>query len=230
MHLFIVPEPEKKFLDYHPGLAAKRAVDLHTRKSTPEESKAFLKAGNLAYIEAMRDFQDVMHREVFAPLGLDRYGPRKERLSRQEQKIATEKRAALKKEADTVAQDRAALKKEAAKELADIEAKKKEAGADIEARRASLMTFEKELEGRTAIFNLARKESPLKDLLGERVLGGMRENEMMSDQKEFLDSFFEGLGEYMKKIAAQIFKNKSKKQPQQQPQQQVEKEKTYRGR
>jgi hypothetical protein len=65
----------------HPGVVAKAECMSNPRALTlnPKDRN---KAGNRAYCEAMRAWQDDLHAEVFAPAGLLRAGPRRERLTR----------------------------------------------------------------------------------------------------------------------------------------------------
>ncbi|WP_139284001.1 hypothetical protein [Rubrimonas cliftonensis] len=80
-HVYAV-EPARGRVDaLHPGVAAKQALMSDVRAMTLT-AKDRNKAGNRAYCEAMRDWQDEIHAEVFAPAGLLRVGPRRERRSR----------------------------------------------------------------------------------------------------------------------------------------------------
>ena len=71
LHFYAVEPPGKPF-DLHPGITAFRKTQGKGKK--------------LAMIQAMRDFQDDFWRNVSAPFGLPKLGPRKQRLTRAEWK------------------------------------------------------------------------------------------------------------------------------------------------
>lgn len=110
LHVFAV-DPIRGRVDHlHPGRVAKEAVN----KSGEEKSKARGKRANIAYCDAMRAWQNELHKEVFAPAGLLRVGPGRERWSRREygrakalarELVSREKRAAA-LEAQMIAQER----------------------------------------------------------------------------------------------------------------------------
>jgi len=80
LHVFAV-DPIRGRVDHlHPGRVAKDAVN----NSGEEKSKDRGKRANVAYCDAMRAWQDDLHREVFEPAGLLRIGPGRARWSREE--------------------------------------------------------------------------------------------------------------------------------------------------
>ncbi|MGK7653818.1 hypothetical protein ACSQ76_15795 [Roseovarius sp. B08] len=78
---FYALDPMRGRVDHlHPGKAAK--ADFHLEhKDSEEDPKDVRKAGNRAYCDAMRAWQDSIHENVFSPAGLLRRGPRATRLS-----------------------------------------------------------------------------------------------------------------------------------------------------
>lgn len=74
-------DPQQGRVDHlHPGKAAK--AEFHaTRTGTGDDPKDVRKAGNRAYCDAMRVWQDGIHENVFRKAGLLRRGPGVERLS-----------------------------------------------------------------------------------------------------------------------------------------------------
>lgn len=80
LHVYAV-DPVRGRIDHlHPGRVAKDAVN----NSGEEKSKDRGKRANVAYCDAMRAWQDDLHREVFEPAGLLRIGPGRARWSREE--------------------------------------------------------------------------------------------------------------------------------------------------
>jgi len=66
--------------DLHPGEVAKKAA----YEAEPGNAKAKTKAGNIAYKAAMVDFQERFYQEVGKKHGLDRVGPKRQRLTQPE--------------------------------------------------------------------------------------------------------------------------------------------------
>ena len=77
----------------HPGRTAKKAF--HEAHKDGEDRKAVAKAGNKAYCDAMRGWQDGYYEGVFDLAGLMRYGPRRARLSTSEYRRHAAAKAAL---------------------------------------------------------------------------------------------------------------------------------------
>ena len=73
IHFYVVPLPGEKFDQVHEGRRASAVAKAEGKKKGEQ---------NLAYIEAMRCFQDEFSDEVALPNGLTRIGPRGRRLSR----------------------------------------------------------------------------------------------------------------------------------------------------
>jgi hypothetical protein len=131
VHLYGL-DPAKGRVDHlHPGRSAKTAFH-ETHKGKP--AKDVKKAANAAYCDAMREWQNDLHRDVFSDAGLLRFGPRRARLSTAEYnklKAAKAQEAVDRKRADAAKTRRATY--EGA--LADIV---REAGSAIqESARAS---------------------------------------------------------------------------------------------
>ncbi|KUF09045.1 hypothetical protein [Pseudoponticoccus marisrubri] len=127
LHVFAV-DPVRGRVDHlHPGRVAKEAVN----QSGEKKSKDRGKRANVAYCDAMRAWQDKVYEEVFAGVGLMRFGPGRGRWTRKEYGRAK----ALQKDIAT---------REA--RLADLDAWE---GAQ-EVRQAELDAREKALEGSEA--------------------------------------------------------------------------------
>lgn len=78
---FYALDPKRGRVDHlHPGKAAKAEFHLE-HKDSEEDPKDLRKAGNRAYCDAMRAWQDGIHENVFSPAGLLRVGPHASRLS-----------------------------------------------------------------------------------------------------------------------------------------------------
>lgn len=80
-HLFALDPVKGRVNHLHPGVAAKQAFadDLRNAALSKKDRNS---GGNRAYCDAMREWQDTLHNEVFKVHGLLRTGPRRERLSR----------------------------------------------------------------------------------------------------------------------------------------------------
>jgi len=110
-----------------------RADGLHPGKAAKAQYGTDQKAGNRAYREAMREWQDEYHAAVAVDFGMARLGPKNRRLSR----------------ADWLA-EKAALQEEAQRRR-ELEEK----AAQVEARNAALDRREKELAGREMRLSMA---------------------------------------------------------------------------
>lgn len=89
-HWGVVPELEPdrrlRISTVHPGRAAYDRAYAATKKNS---------AGRRAYKAAMRQWLEDLHLAVYAPLGISRFGPRRQRLSRREYKVHQQADAAL---------------------------------------------------------------------------------------------------------------------------------------
>jgi hypothetical protein len=82
LHFWCLPDdPSADATLLHPGKAAKRETEARL-KSEGVKPREAVAAGNRALKEAMRGWQDSYHRDVGAPLGMHRDGPKRRRLSR----------------------------------------------------------------------------------------------------------------------------------------------------
>ncbi len=82
LHFWCLPDdPSADATLLHPGKPAKRETEARLKEegAPPREAVA---AGNRALKSAMRDWQNSYHRAVGAPLGMNRDGPKRRRLSR----------------------------------------------------------------------------------------------------------------------------------------------------
>ncbi|MBO1360942.1 hypothetical protein J2D73_14220 [Acetobacter sacchari] len=80
LHAYVLPTtPNMRAADLHPGARAKRRA---------MDAGASNKAGDIAYKEAMRLWQDSYWQDVGARCGLERIGPARQRLSRAEWRTA----------------------------------------------------------------------------------------------------------------------------------------------
>ncbi|MGO4441618.1 hypothetical protein [Rhizobium sp. RAF56] len=99
LHAFVLPAKEMRALELHPGYSAKAAV-MRGGASTEEERVALNRHGDLAFKNAMREWQDDYYKQVGAPSGLARIGPAKRRLSRQAWRLEAKSAQALKTTVD----------------------------------------------------------------------------------------------------------------------------------
>ena len=95
VHIHIIGlDPKRGRVDHlHPGRTAKKAF--HEAHKDGEDRKAVAKAGNKAYCDAMRGWQDGYYEGVFDLAGLMRYGPRRARMSTSEYRRHAAAKAAL---------------------------------------------------------------------------------------------------------------------------------------
>ena len=77
LHFTVVPRIGERFEDIHEGIKAKNEAKKEKQKG---------KAQNIAYISAMREFQDNFYKKVGIKTGLTRLGPGRRRLTRGEWK------------------------------------------------------------------------------------------------------------------------------------------------
>lgn len=95
LHAYAVPDSrDMKASAFHPGQKAKAAV-MGAGARPGEDDKALNHRGDLAYREAMREWQDGYFQAVAAPCGLTRLGPGRRRLSREEWRAEQKQAAAL---------------------------------------------------------------------------------------------------------------------------------------
>lgn len=106
IHAYALPidQPGVDAKQLHPGMVAKAEADAAARREGAEPKDA-VKAGNTAYVAAMRLWQDQYYQAVGAPSGLTRDGPRRARKSRRQWR---EERAAARVQADLMAAQAAA--------------------------------------------------------------------------------------------------------------------------
>lgn len=98
LHFTVVPQIGERFDDIHEGLKAKNNAKKENKKAGEQ---------NLAYINAMRNFQDEFSREVAMSHGLTRIGPGRRRLTRAQWKAEKAQAAFF---SDAKAQHRSARK------------------------------------------------------------------------------------------------------------------------
>ena len=83
VHFYCIPESGEglfTLIGLHPGVTAKERVG----KAVKGGSKELTKKRNKAYVEAMRKFQDDFYRDVASHSGMQRFGPKRSRMSRAE--------------------------------------------------------------------------------------------------------------------------------------------------
>lgn len=98
-HFYVVPKDGETMEDIHEGLKA---------RNEKREEKKITSEQNIAYQEAMTQFQDLFYKNVAERFGLLRDGPKRERLSRAEykaKKAAAELAAKMMEEAHEKAQE-----------------------------------------------------------------------------------------------------------------------------
>lgn len=95
IHAYILPG-DLKAKNLNPGYVAKRAAEKIAQDAIPsglsedkrkEAAKGVVKAGNRAYRQSMRVWQDSFFEEVGRPCGLTRIGPARRRLTREQHTI-----------------------------------------------------------------------------------------------------------------------------------------------
>jgi hypothetical protein len=86
LHFFATPHEDERFEVIHDGIRAANMSDPErgSRKRTKDEKKLARKKARLAYIEAMRAWQDRFYKSVSRYYGLSRTGPRRKRKTREE--------------------------------------------------------------------------------------------------------------------------------------------------
>ena len=99
VHVYVIPEGMKA-KDLNPGYVAKIEAQASASLESPkvfvseearkEDAKRIVRAGNRAYRESMREWQDDYYESVGRPCGLTRIGPARRRLTREEHKIEKE--------------------------------------------------------------------------------------------------------------------------------------------
>lgn len=98
IHAYVLPE-DMKAKSLNPGYVAKREAEKIAQDAIPpglsederkEAAKAAVKAGNRAYRQTMRKWQDSFFEEVGRPCGLTRIGPARRRLTREQHTIEKE--------------------------------------------------------------------------------------------------------------------------------------------
>lgn len=147
----------------HPGLVAKAAADAEARAGGAEPKEA-VRAGNRAYVAAMRLWQDQYHRMVGAPSGLTRDGPRRARKSRKQWQ---EERAAARHQADLEAAQAAerarmeAQRRELVQARWDARREARARAAKLETREAAADQFR--LNARAAAQKINQERATLED-------------------------------------------------------------------
>lgn len=86
LHFYCIPEQGKQFSSIHKGIEA---------RTKARQQKLSGKQQNLAYCEAMREWQDKFSHDVGQPHGLTRIGPGRRRLTRAEWKKEQQQAKAL---------------------------------------------------------------------------------------------------------------------------------------
>jgi hypothetical protein len=145
VHILVLPDdPQRRAKTLHPGVAAKaKAVD--EARSQGLDAKDSNKAGDRAYKQAMREWQDGYWQAVGLPSGLARLGPGRRRLTRDEWRA---EQAAV--QAAAVARADAAASVEAAERARELERVAVEAAerAKREADAAAARTAAEEARAR----------------------------------------------------------------------------------
>lgn len=88
VHAYILPS-NARAKEMHPGWLAKRDAE-EAAKAEGVDKKSALKAGNRAYRQTMRAWQDSFYEEVGRPCGLTRIGPKRRRLTREQHTLEKE--------------------------------------------------------------------------------------------------------------------------------------------
>lgn len=145
-HLYSIDRARGRVDRLHPGKAAKATFhDEH--RGSGHDPKDVRKAGNKAYCDAMREWQDDFHQNVFSSAGLLRLGPKAQRLTTAEYRKQKQAKAEQAKEAARSA----ALTEEIARQatqLADAVRRKTEADEESARHRRELQEQEAKLAAR----------------------------------------------------------------------------------
>lgn len=88
IHAYVLPE-DMKAKNLNPGYVAKREAEA-VAKAGGAEPEDVVKAGNRAYRQTMRRWQDSFFEEVGRPCGLTRIGPARRRLTKEQHTIEKE--------------------------------------------------------------------------------------------------------------------------------------------
>jgi len=170
VHAYILPD-DLRAARLHPGAEAKRLV-VAGGAAEGEDAKTLNKRGDVAYKQAMREWQNSYHQHVGIPSGLARLGPGRRRLSREEWQV--EKTAAL---AAKTALDRASkidgrtrehvasVKAKAASVIA--EAQERASVAEQQAAAAAALQAAAETKERKAAATLARAGSVAEQIVAK---------------------------------------------------------------
>lgn len=171
LHLYGLDRKRGSVNALHPGKAAND--DFRARHGALSKSGTNLfEKSKRAYCDAMREWQDDLHREVFGRAGLLRYGPRRSRLSRQEysqRKLEEEERATAKKAIGTASEMRKHLDA-AAEAVAASEDNVVEEQNALQAERIALEEKRRRLDGQEDRLDagLATVEAMAEELLEQR--------------------------------------------------------------
>lgn len=151
VHLFGL-NPAKGRVDHlHPGRSAKTAFH-EAHKGEP--AKDVKKAANKAYCDAMREWQNDLHRDVFSDAGLLRFGPRRARLSTAEYnklKAAKAQEAVDRKRADAAKARRATYEGALAdivREAGSALQETAKASSEVAKQKVDLLVRENDAEGK----------------------------------------------------------------------------------
>ncbi len=128
LHFYCIPDAGKQFSSIHKGIEA---------RTKARQEKLSSKEQNLAYCEAMREFQDKFSLEVGQPHGLTRIGPGRRRLTRAQWQQEQAQARAL-KQANSRAKK---VVKKAEKQAIEIVEKAEEKASNINAFGVSVGGF-----------------------------------------------------------------------------------------
>jgi hypothetical protein len=149
VHWAAVPELGKdrqmRIATLHPGHAAYDRVRAAGKNNS---------MGRAAYRQAMREWQDAIHTAVYAPVGIARIGPRRQRLSRAERNARRQAEMALARtlaaEQELKAKRRQEIRTEIAEEFSDELVRWKQHCVGLNARLAAANTEITNLRARLA--------------------------------------------------------------------------------
>lgn len=164
LHAAIVPAGLRA-RDLHPGVAAK-AAEVVRQADAGADAKAANRAGDAAYKQAMREWQDSYWQEVGIPCGLTRLGPGRRRLERVGWK-AEQAQAQHVGELVRAAERAGAVVDAAAERQAAADAAAERAAATVERARAAVERAKAEAD---AAREAARAESEAARAEAERVV------------------------------------------------------------
>jgi len=172
LHFYAVPLEGERFDSLHDGFKAQNEANKSrgSRKATKEEKKLDLKAGRLAYGDAMGKFQDRFYSAVGRRFGMARIGPKRRRMSRPEWHAQKAQLRADKERMDALEAQQEQIKVH----LAGLEKHKALLGKQLELTTKERQSLEK-----------LQREQPLNDAILRELLKNVPEADLPKAWEKF---------------------------------------------